>query len=216
MKNYCILYLVRHGETDWNVKGLVQGHSDISLNEKGRWQAKELAKKLASVKFAAGFSSDLVRAKETAEIIAIKHKINIITLKALRERAFGRLEGKSWKDESKDTQKLAQLWHKLGELTQEEIKKHNLQGVETNDILMGRFIQALREISIAYQGENVLVVTHGGVMRAFLLHIGYATKLELPPGSIDNTAYVKIVSNGVEFEVKQTEGVRKIKKHLTL
>ncbi|GIW64746.1 MAG: hypothetical protein KatS3mg092_0679 [Patescibacteria group bacterium] len=46
------------------------------------------------MKFAAGFSSDLVRAKETAEIIALKHKINIITLKTLRERAFGRLEGK--------------------------------------------------------------------------------------------------------------------------
>ncbi|GIW64747.1 MAG: hypothetical protein KatS3mg092_0680 [Patescibacteria group bacterium] len=47
MKNYSTLYLVRHGETDWNVKGLVQGHSDIPLNDKGRWQAKELSKKLS-------------------------------------------------------------------------------------------------------------------------------------------------------------------------
>jgi len=209
MKNYSTLYLVRHGETDWNVKGLVQGHSDIPLNDKGRWQAKELSKKLSHVKFAAGFSSDLVRAKETAEIIALKHKINIITLKTLRERAFGRLEGKNWKNNYEDAKELEKLWPKLGELTQEEIKKHRLEGLETNDVLMGRFIQALREIAIAYVGKNVLVVTHGGVMRAFLLHIGFATKEQLPPGSIDNTAFVKLKSDGVEFEVLETEGVRK-------
>lgn len=209
MKNFCTLYLVRHGETDWNVKGLVQGHSDIPLNEKGRWQAKELAKKLSSVKFAAGFSSDLIRAKETAEIITVKHKINIITLKALRERAFGRFEGKSWRN-GKDAKELDKLWSKLGELTQEEIKKNHLDGLETNDVLMGRFIQAIREISIAYLDKNVLVVTHGGVMRAFLLHIGFATNKQLPSGSIDNTALVKVKSDGVEFEVIGTEGVKKL------
>ncbi|MGB9883700.1 MAG: histidine phosphatase family protein [Microgenomates group bacterium] len=208
MKNYCTLYLVRHGETDWNVKGLVQGHSDIPLNEKGRLQAEELAKKLSSVKFSAGFSSDLVRAKETAEIIALKHKINIITLKKLRERAFGRLEGLSWKKENQEKEELVKLWERLGELTEDEIKKHNLQGLETDDILMGRFIQALREIAIAYPNKNVLVVSHGGVMRAFLIHLGYATKDQLPSGSIDNTAYIKIFSDGVEFEIIETKGIR--------
>ncbi|MGB9598765.1 MAG: histidine phosphatase family protein, partial [Minisyncoccales bacterium] len=125
-----------------------------------------------------------------------------------RERAFGRLEGLSWKKENQEKEELAKLWERLGELTEDEIKKHNLQGLETDDILMGRFIQALREIAIAYPNKNVLVVSHGGVMRAFLIHLGYVAKDRLLPGSIDNTAFIKVISDGVEFEIVETEGVK--------
>ena len=91
-KRFCTLYLVRHGETDWNVKGLLQGHTDIDLNKTGIKQAKELAKKLRRIKFAISFSSDLLRARRTAEIIATEKKIAVKTTTTLRERKFGRFE----------------------------------------------------------------------------------------------------------------------------
>jgi Fructose-2,6-bisphosphatase len=206
--NYCHIYLVRHGETDWNVKGLVQGHSDIPLNENGRWQAKELAKKLARINFAAAFSSDLIRAKKTAEIVALEKKITLKTITALRERRFGRLEGKSHK-EGEAAKELAFLWSKLAKLTDEEKKKYQLEDVENDEELMARFIPALREIAIAYPGKNVLVVTHGGVMRAFLIHLGVGDEKTFPPGSIENTSVFKIDSDGVEFWVRNIEEINK-------
>src|SRR3989339_1397072 len=96
--NYCHLYLVRHGETEWNVQKIIQGHKDIPLNQKGEKQARRLAKKLVKIKFGVVFSSDLLRAKRTAEIVVLEKKIAVKTTKTLRERHFGRFEGKSWKE----------------------------------------------------------------------------------------------------------------------
>jgi broad specificity phosphatase PhoE len=207
-KDYCNLYIVRHGETDWNIKGLVQGHTDIPLNEKGEWQAKQLARQFKKIHFDAAYSSDLLRARKTAEIIALEKKIIIKTIKALRERRFGRFEGKSWK-EGKEKEEMARLWERLGKLTDKEKKEYGLEEVENNEELMGRFIPILREIAITYPQKNVLVVTHGGVMRAFLIHLGLGDENTLPSGSIKNTAYIKLISDGVEFIVKETFGIVK-------
>jgi len=94
-----MLYIVRHGETDWNVKELLQGHADIPLNKFGEEQAKQLAKKLTKVNFAIAFTSDLLRAKKTAEIIALEKKIVVRTTKTLRERYFGHFEGTKWRED---------------------------------------------------------------------------------------------------------------------
>lgn len=202
---YCTFYLIRHGETEWNVKHLMQGHTDIPLNKKGELQAKEIAKKLRQIRFDAAFSSDLIRAKKTAEIITLEKKITVKTTKVLRERYFGRLEGKSWTDESGE---LKTLWHRLANLTDEERRIHNLENVENNDDLMNRFIPFIRELAIAYRGKNVLIVSHGGIIRAFLIHLGFGTDETLPSGSIQNTAYIKLESDGVDFVVRETYGIR--------
>jgi broad specificity phosphatase PhoE len=76
-KNYCTIYLTRHGETEWNEKKLIQGHTDIPLNTKGKKQAKLLGKQLKDIDFDVVFSSDLLRAKNSAEII-IKEKMTVI------------------------------------------------------------------------------------------------------------------------------------------
>jgi broad specificity phosphatase PhoE len=94
--NFCTIYLVRHGRTDWNEKGLIQGHTNIALNQEGKIQAENLARELKHIKFDKVFSSDLARAKQTAEIIALEHKLSVETSKALRERNFGKYEGKHW------------------------------------------------------------------------------------------------------------------------
>lgn len=213
-KNYSTIYLVRHGETEWNVLKKMQGHTDVELNEKGLSQAKYLADKFKTVPFGAAFSSDLIRAKKTAEIIALEHKIEVITKKVLRERFFGRLEGRSWMEKDSELQK---LWDKVATLTDKEREKHRLWRVENDADVMTRFIPFLREIAVAFAGKNVLVVTHGGVMRLFLQHAGFFPVRKTPimkDGektyvhiSISNTAYAKIESDGVDFFVKKTEGI---------
>lgn len=205
-KNYCTFYLVRHGETEWNAKGLVQGHTDIPLNKKGETQAKGLAKRFKRIHFAAAFSSDLVRARRTAEIITLEKQIAVKTTKALRERCFGRLEGKDW---TKSQGELELLWKKLTIITDDERKKHQLEGAENNEEAMARFIPLLRELALAYQGKTVLVVTHGGIMRIFLHHVGFGNEKTLPAGSIKNTAYIKLPSDGVDFFVEETFGIER-------
>ncbi len=204
---YCTFYIVRHGETDWNALKLVQGHTDILLNKKGENQAKSLGQKLNKIRFDAIFSSDLLRAKRTAEIIAIEREIKVKATEKLRERYFGRLEGKSWKDENGE---LKYLWKKLINLTEEERRIHKLERVENNHDLIKRLVPFLNETAVIYGGKNVLVVTHGGLMRVFLLHVGFGTDENLPSGSIDNLAYIKVDYDGADFIIKETFGIKKI------
>lgn len=200
---YCSLYIVRHGETDWNVKRLLQGQTDIPLNKTGKIQAEKLAKSLKDIEFAMIFSSDLLRAKRTAEIIALEKKIAVRTTKVLRERKFGRFEGMSW--ENKEFQALFDKFLKLS--AKQKFKTTPYEGNESDEELMSRFIPFIREASIAHLGKNVLVVTHGGVMRAFLNHLASDKGKEIQPGSIENTAYIRLFSDGVDFFIKETSGI---------
>ncbi len=195
MQKYCTIYLVRHGETDWNVKKLIQGHLNILLNEKGKIQAKKLAEKLTHVKFNAVFSSDLIRAKKTAEIIVLEKKLTVITTKALRERYFGHFQGKH----------IEVLKQKLGEqigLSKKSQKKYGFEDVENDEEIIARFISYLREIAVAYPKKNVLVIAHGGVMRVLFNHLGYAIP-NFSQKIMKNTGYAVIDSDGVDFIVKE-------------
>ncbi len=205
-KNYCTIYLVRHGETDWNAKGLVQGQSNIPLNKRGEQQAKDLANKLKKIRFAAVFSSDLLRAKKTAEIIALEKNIAIITTQVLRERYFGPLEGKSnpwlkiW--QSKLKKSLKQL------IAEEEKIFKASPKIENDDRLLNRFIPFLREVAVAYPNKKILMVTHGVVLRAFLKKIGFfKNSADSFNASIKNCAYIKLETDGVDFFIKETEGI---------
>jgi len=195
MKNYCTIYLTRHGETEWNEKKLIQGHSDIPLNENGELQSKQLGEKLKDIHFEAVFSSDLIRAIRTAEIIILEKKLAVVTTKTLRERLFGRFEGKH----------IDELRKILGELiffSKERQKKLDLNDIENDEEVMGRFIPFIREVAIAYKGKNVLMVSHGGLMRAFLDRIGF----KMPKYSerpMKNAGYLIIKSDGVDFFVRE-------------
>lgn len=89
------IVLVRHGETDWNLERRWQGHSDRPLNETGRAQARELAEALADEPFDAVYSSDLMRAHETARIVAERMGLDVTAVPDLRETRFGSWEGLS-------------------------------------------------------------------------------------------------------------------------
>src|SRR3989338_11238652 len=183
MQNFCNIYLVRHGEKEWNEKKIIQGHSDIPLNEKGKLQSKQLGEKLKDIHFEAVFSSDLSRAKRTAEIIILEKKLAVITTNTLRERMFGRFEGKH----------IDELRKILGELilfSKERQKKlFGLNDIENDEEVMGRFIPFIREVAVAYPGKNVLMVTHGGLMRVFFSHIGFKIP-EYSDLPIKNTPYL--------------------------
>ena len=197
---------MRHGETEWNVEGLLQGHSDSTLTEKGANQAKFLGEKLKNIHFDAVFSSDSIRAVKTAEIITMEKNLAVTTTKLLRERAFGKFEGKKYSvfaDELKD------LLKEFEALPDNRKKSYKFPEVESDEEIMGRFITFLRETAVAYQNKTVLVVTHGGVMRALLVHLGYGTYAQIQPTSVKNGSYIKLESDGIDFFIKETKGVLK-------
>ena len=201
MQNGATLYIVRHGQTDWNAVHKIQGQTDIPLNASGEEQAQETRQMLKDVHFDAVFSSDLLRAKRTAEIITLERDIALKTTKLLRERNFGPLEGK-------EVVELRQLEKELADLGYDERFVHKqYPDIESDEELVGRFLTFLREVAVAYAGKNVLVVTHGGLMRSVLVHVGYTTYQKLNKLTIFNTGYFVLESDGVEFEIKKTEAI---------
>lgn len=203
LKNYCTIYLVRHAETDWNVKKVLQGHTDSPLTDLGKEQAKLLAKKFRDLHFDAVFSSDLLRAKKTAELITLEKKLAVQTTKALRERYFGVFEGKRWQGIEF---KIRKILKKMSDLSLKRWLKLKLFEDEESDAeLMTRFITFLREIAVGYQRKNILVVSHGGVIRQFLIHLGQIAKHDFV--QIRNLSYLKLESDGVDFFVKEMEGI---------
>lgn len=203
---YCTFYIVRHGETDWNVRKLIQGHEDIPLNKRGEYQAKEIAKELQHVHFDSAFSSDLLRAKKTAEIIVMERNIALKTTQILRERYYGYFQGKHVDEYKKE---MSQYLSKLKKVSYENRKKIRVRDRETDEKLMSRVITFLRELAIAYRGKTMLIVAHGGIMRTLLVHLGFITYEKLSESNIKNTAYIKLESDGVDFFVKETFGIGK-------
>ncbi|MEK7092379.1 MAG: histidine phosphatase family protein [Patescibacteria group bacterium] len=199
MNNACTLYIVRHGQTDWNLQKRIQGHSDIPLNKEGLKQARLAGEKFAHIHFDSAFSSDLIRAKKTAELLLLEKKIAIQTTQILRERLYGVHEGGP-------VSILEELRKNLNELSHEARFKHSLGGeVESDESVVNRVITFIREIAVANPNKTILMVSHGGVMRALLIHLGYST-YDLPT-KVGNTAHIKLVSDGVEFEVKEAHGI---------
>ncbi len=205
--NYCTLYLARHGETIWNRQHRIQGHQDSPLTPAGELQAKKLAQQFRKVNFSAIFTSDLLRAKRTAQIIALDKKLAIITAIALRERNFGHTEGKTDTEFDAEFKDLLTKRDRLPD--QERFKFKLAPDIESDEEVTSRLITYLREIATAYIGKNVLVVCHAGAMRALLVKLGFASYRELPGRAITNTAYVKLRSDGIDFFVDETFGIHK-------
>jgi broad specificity phosphatase PhoE len=137
------LLLVRHGETDWNADGRLQGQTDRPLSEFGRKQARRLADELATEELEAIYSSDLARARETAEIVGERVGLPVTFDPDLREKDWGTWEG----------------------LTAVERDRVEFAG-ESTEAHRHRILRALRRISERHAGDcSVLVVTHGGSMR---------------------------------------------------
>jgi broad specificity phosphatase PhoE len=137
------LLFVRHGETDWNADGRLQGHTNRPLSDFGRRQARQLAEELDGEKLDALYSSDLARARATAEIVGERLGLAVALDPDLREKDWGTWEG----------------------LTAVERDRVEFVG-ESTEAHQERMLRALRRISERHPGdERVLVVTHGGSIR---------------------------------------------------
>jgi len=105
-------------------------------------------------------------------------------------------------------EELKEQLEKREKLSREKRFKFRLtDGFETDEEIMSRFITFLREMAIAYPKKKILIITHGGVMKALLIHLGYAGYDELPPGSIENAGYIILECDGVDFFIKDVKGV---------
>ena len=148
-----MIYLVRHGQTDWNVKKRTQGHTDISLNDIGRRQAEDLQKKLENLDVSKIISSDLLRAKETAQIINDKMNVSIVFDSSLREINYGDSEGVVRETLNPE------IWDTFNN-NPEKLNAEPISSVYAR-------IKALFE-TLDDSNENILIVTHGGALRVIM------------------------------------------------
>jgi len=158
------LYLIRHGETEWNRGGRYQGWTDIELSEQGQWQAKLLAKRFEYMPLDAIYVSPLKRAIATAEPIAKQKGLPLIVDEHFKEINFGEWEG-----------------HTVGELTVEYGKQytdffdnpfgHPMPGEGSFHKVAERSIAGFHEIMKKHKGQRVAIVSHGGLLRVFMIEL---------------------------------------------
>ena len=146
------IYLVRHGETDWNLAGRLQGSTDIPLNELGKQSALKTAEyfRANDIAISCIMTSPLTRAKQTAQIIADVLEIPVIEQQALTERCFGEAEG----------------------LTAEErtlkFPDQDIPGLEDIQVVRQRVWNVPQTLASTHADESVIIVSHGGVINAVL------------------------------------------------
>lgn len=155
------VHVVRHGQTTWNAAGKIQGQTESDLTELGRAQARKVAEALRARPLTAIYSSDLRRATQTATPLAAATGLEPVLQVELRERHYGVLETLTWPEvESNHPELYAGLQVGDGGM--------RLPGGESREDLLARVGPAFDRIADAHPGEEVAVVTHGGVVAAFL------------------------------------------------
>lgn len=164
------LIVIRHGVTEWNQKGIMQGHMDPPLSELGYRQAQALARRMEAENIAALYSSDLQRAKQTAEPIAHATGCEIQIDRRIRERNIGVLQGLRWRE----------AMEKHPEIVEQLLKGdplYTIPGGESWKHTFERVKSFLQDILARHTGEKIAIVTHGGILNClFRLVVG------LPPG----------------------------------
>lgn len=190
-----MIYIVRHGQTNWNLEQKIQGQTDIPLNEFGIQQAKHQASKITNLKIDKIYSSDLQRTKQTAKILNANFNAPIHLDKELREVGFGSIEGKTKTDISKEY---------MLEFRQNPEKF----GAETKEHLFNR-VKSIFEKYSNITDENILLVTHGGIIHMMLYYIDhpdyYDAKLFLEKYKtipVDNLDVFKLKNNEISLYSK--------------
>jgi broad specificity phosphatase PhoE len=186
-----ILYLVRHGQTDWNVQGKLQGHADIPLNNTGRAAAAGLSERIREIDFDICFSSDLQRAIETARILSPTRPLIIQSVPALRGRNYGFWEARL-----------------VSEFLEYEKGGQPFLNIESDAEIQKRVFPLLNEIESNYPGATVLIVTHGSVIRNLLAHL-----LNIDPPSMLNiqmntTATLQLVASNGQYSVQEMTDIQ--------
>jgi probable phosphoglycerate mutase len=151
------ILLARHGETDWNSERRWQGHADRPLNDVGREQARELAETLAGRAIDVVYSSDLVRAHETALIVADRLGLRVDVDAGLREVDVGDWAGRLLTEIEQDDPQGFQRWRQ---------GRKAWNGGESYEEMGERVVAAVLRLAARHPGQTALVVSHGGSIRA--------------------------------------------------
>ena len=180
------VFLARHGETDWNLAGRWQGHTDVPLNATGRAQAAALAERLRREGIEAVATSDLARARHTAEIVAGALGVPVAVVDPdLREQRFGRFEGLT---PGECERRFPDDWARY------VADPHaGPPGGESRSALCQRVVRAVRGAAARLPGP-ALLVTHGGALRALLAALPAAPGAPASggPGRIPNGGIVRV------------------------
>lgn len=178
--------IIRHGSTPWNKEGRAQGSSDISLDQAGLSEAYKLAERLRKENWDFIYSSDLLRAKQTAEIIGEKIlRIPLYLEPRLREAGGGQIEGTT---EEERVLKWGQNWRELD------------LGIESADSVITRGLSVIEEITSKHDNKNILIVSHGAFIRHLLKElVPHLNMVESPK----NTSLTKLIKakNGWDSEL---------------
>ena len=163
LMNRTQIIIVRHGQTEWNIRGIRQGYLDSPLTARGMAQAKALAQRVAREKFTALYSSDLGRAVQTAQEIADVTGHTIVTDARLRERHLGIFQGLN--AEEINAKYLAER-----RAMRSQGPGYVIPGGESMVQQVERNMACLNELAARHEGEQIVVVTHGGVVSGFFRH----------------------------------------------
>lgn len=155
---------MRHGETDWNASSKIQGNIDIELNDRGLKQADLVAKRLTKENIDVVYTSSLLRAKATAQIIAKENKIEAKEMHEFREICLGPWEGLTIEEINKDYAEYYKIYR-------EKPSEFSMPGAETFLQVTERFHKAINDIISQNKDKNIVIVSHGAAIKAALMSI---------------------------------------------
>ncbi len=198
-----VIYIVRHGQSEASGHG-VYG-TDASLTQKGYQQAKDASKVFEEIDIDKIFASNLQRAQQTAAVIAQKHNLLVETTVGLQEPFYGQLEGKSRKQAKEEFNERFIMREALTD--EERMKFKIVPDMESDAEALNRFLSALILLVKANPQRTILIISHVPLMKLLLIHLGYATRKQLKGESIENGGYIKLKSDGEQFDVIETHGI---------
>ena len=184
------IYMIRHGETDWNIVKRLQGRSDIPLNEEGKRLARVTAKALADVPFTRIYTSPLLRAKETATIIKGDRDIPLIEEERIQEISFGIYEGYLCAEDHYTIPDPEFI-----NFFKQPEKYIAPEGAEEIETLCERTTDFLQELvhTTAYQDDTILISTHGAALRGLLSSINMDGIAQFWKGGVHKNCAVTIL-----------------------
>ena len=189
------IVLVRHGETEWNRAGRIQGHTDSELTEAGVRQAEAIGGMLGGERFDHLLSSDLGRAMRTAQLIAPNTGLEVRIESRFRERGFGIAEGKTYAEIDRE---FPEMFSRIRDTDPE----YAAPGGESRRQFHERICSVMDEYAISHRGKSLLVVTHGGVLAAIFrrlsgLPIASPHKIDIP-----NAGYNRLLHDGETWRIQ--------------
>ena len=183
-----MLYIMRHGTTDWNVRHKLQGRTDVPLNDAGRELARKAAEKYKDIHFDICFCSPLIRAKETAEIVLKDRDVPIVTDERLIEMSFGEYEGIEYSFKIPD--------HPINVIfLAPEKYTASIGGSETFDELFARTGAFLKEKAypLVDEGKDVLIIGHGAMNSSIVCQVRNIPIADFWKAGIDNCKLMKLM-----------------------